>query len=123
MRVYAVKSFERFRRKERIGGRALCDAIERAMRGLIDADLGGGLIKQRVARLGHGRRGGYRTIVAYRVGRRAVFLTGFAKNVKANVAPDDLAHWRLIGADLMAASDEAIEAAIAEGELLEVHDE
>jgi len=36
----------------------LCEAVERAESGLIDANLGGGLIKQRVARLGQGRSGG-----------------------------------------------------------------
>ena len=64
MRVYAIKGFERFRRKERIRPIVLVEAIDRAMRGLIDADLGGGLIKQRVARLGEGKSGGYRTIIA-----------------------------------------------------------
>ena len=41
-------------------------AIETAGRGLIDADLGGGLIKQRVARPGQGKRGGFRMMIAFR---------------------------------------------------------
>jgi hypothetical protein len=45
---------------------------------VVDADLGGGVIKQRVARVGQGRSGGYRMLVAYRAGARAVFLYGFA---------------------------------------------
>ena len=94
--VYAIKGFERFRRKERISNATLVEAIDRAVAGLIDADLGSGLIKQRVARPGQGKRGGYRTIIAYRAGKRAVFLFGFAKNARDNIAPDDLAHWRLI---------------------------
>jgi hypothetical protein len=53
--------------------------IERAERGIIDADLGGGLIKQRVARPGQGRSGGFRMIVVYRTKERAVFIYGFAK--------------------------------------------
>ena len=123
MQCYAIKGFERFRRRHRISEAALVEAIDRAMRGLIDADLGGGLIKQRVARPGQGRRGGYRTIIAFRAGQRAVFLFGFAKNARDNIAPDDLAHWQLIGADLMKASEEAIAAAIAVGELTEMHNE
>ena len=101
----------------------LVEAIDRATSGLIDADLGGGLIKQRVARSGQGKRGGYRTIIAYRAGKRAVFLFGFAKNAKDNIATNDLAHWRLIGADLLAATEKAIEQAIADDELMEVLDE
>ena len=123
VRIYAVKGFERFRRKERISKKTLVEAIDQAMSGLMDADLGGGLVKQRVARPGQGKRGGYRTIIAYQAGKRAVFLFGFAKNARDNIAPDDLALWRLIGADLLAATEKAIEAAIADGELTEVHDE
>ena len=70
----------------------LIEAIDRATPGQIDADLGGGLIKQRVARPGGGQRGGYRTIIADRAGQRAVLLFGFAKNAKDDIAPDDLAH-------------------------------
>ena len=123
MHVYAIKGFERFRRKERISEKLLVEAIDRAMSGLIDADLGGGLVKQRVARPGQGKRGGYRTIIAYQAGKRAVFLFGFAKNAKDNIALEDLAHWRLIGADLLAATETAIAQAIADDELMEIADE
>ena len=123
MRIYAIKRFERFRRKERISKTALVEAVDRVISGLVDAELGGGLVKQRVARPGQVKRGGYRTIIAYRAGERAVFRFGFAKNAKDNIAPDDLAHWRLIGADLLAASETAIEHAIAEDEMMEILDE
>lgn len=75
----------RFARRERIRDSSLCEAIRRAERGLIDADLGGGIIKQRVARPGQGRSGGYRTVLAYRSGDRAVFLYGFAKSERENI--------------------------------------
>jgi hypothetical protein len=68
----------------------LREAIERASRGSIDADLGGGIIKQRVARPGQGRSGGYRMLIAYRAGGRAVFLYAFAKNERDNIDPDEL---------------------------------
>ena len=80
MPVYAIKTFRRFQRKQRIGDVALMEAIERAEAGLVDGDLGGGLIKQRIARPGKGRSGSDRTIIAYRAGERAVFLLGFAKS-------------------------------------------
>ena len=123
MPVYVIKGFERFRRRERISNDVLLRAIGRATSGLIDADLGGGLIKQRVARPGQGKRGGYRTIIAFRAGQRAVFLFGFAKTARDNIAPEDLAHWRLFGADLLKASDEAIMTAIGDNELTEVNDD
>jgi len=63
---------------------------ERAERGLIDAELGGHLIKQRVARLGGGRSGGYRTVIAYRAAQRSVFLYGFAKSERDNIGNREL---------------------------------
>lgn len=120
MQVYITKTFRRFQRKERIGDQALRQAVERAEAGLIDADLGQGLIKQRVARPGKGRSGGYRTIIAYRSGQRAVFLFGFAKSTLSNIDDATLARWQAVGSDLLAASDKAIEAAIADNELKEV---
>lgn len=120
MQVYVTKTFRRFQRKERIGDNALRQAIERAEAGLIDADLGQGLIKQRVARPGKGKSRGYRTIIAYRWGQRAVFLFGFAKSALSNIDDATLAHWQAVGSDLLSASDKAIEAAIADDELKEV---
>jgi len=90
LRVFATKEFARFARKERIGSSQLCEAVRRAGSGLIDADLGGGVIKQRVARQGQGRSGGYRTIIAFRSGDRSVFMYGFAKKSKANISDDEL---------------------------------
>ena len=91
---------------------------------MIDADLGGGLIKQRVARPGQGRSGGYRTIVAYRAKGRAVFLYGFAKNERDNIDPDQLLSLREIAAGWLAANAAKIKQALDEGALQEVqHDE
>ena len=89
MRIFKNAWFVRFARKERISDAALCDAVARAESGLIDADLGGGVLKQRVARPGAGRSGGYRTLVFFRVGTRAVFAFGFAKSALANIDPDE----------------------------------
>lgn len=94
MKVYKNKWFERFARRERITDAQLCEAVERAERGLIDADLGGGLIKQRVARLGAGKSGGYRTLVFFRAGTRSVFAFGFAKSGRDNIEEGDEADLR-----------------------------
>jgi hypothetical protein len=123
VRVFATKWFARFARRERIPASSLLEAIERAERGSVDADLGGGLIKQRVARPGKGRSGGYRTLIAYKVAHRAVFLYGFAKSDRENIEADDLATARE-SARLWFSSDAArIARAIAEGELVEVADD
>lgn len=120
MDVFVTKTFRRFQRRERIGDAALSDAVRRAMQGLVDADLGGGLIKQRVARAGQGRSRGYRTIFAFRSGSRAIFLFGFAKSDIANVPSAELAALRIIGARLLLATAAQIEMALASGELVEI---
>ena len=120
MRVLKTKAFGRFQRSEGMRDAALCRAVRNAAAGLVDADLGHGLIKQRVARPGQGKRGGYRTVIAYRVRDRAVFLFGFAKSAKADLKPDELAELVEVGATWLRADDDAIEAAIADGRLKEV---
>ena len=120
MRVYKIKGFARFQRSERIPDSALVETILAAERGLVNADLGGGLIKQRVARPGQGKSGGFRTLIAYRRGERAVFLFGFAKNERANIDDDELEEWRQIGRLYLALDERRIEAAITAQELMEV---
>jgi hypothetical protein len=122
VRIFKTKWLTRYARRERIADRSLTEAIERASRGLIDADLGGGLIKQRVARSGQGRSGGYRMLVAYREGTRAVFLYAFAKNERENISPEALLTWRQIGALWLARDEREIALAISERELEEVAD-
>ena len=120
MRAFKEKGFTRFQRKEGLSDKALCKAVRDAVAGLIDADLGRGLIKQRVARPGQGKRGSYRMIIAYRVKKRAVFLFGFAKSGKANLEPDEFDALVKRGAIWLGASDAVIERAITTDELKEV---
>jgi hypothetical protein len=123
MEIFKIKAFARFARRERIADASLYDAVERAGRGLVDAELGGGLIKQRVARPGQGKRGGYRTIIAVRLRARAVFLFGFAKNELDNVGDDQLETLKEIAALWLAADAKKIQRAIEDGLLVEVqHD-
>ena len=120
MRVYKIKGFVRFQRRERIADKALAQAILAAERGLIDADLRGGLIKQRIARPGQGKSGGFRTLIAYRRSERAVFLFGFAKNERDNVDDDELEALRGRGQVFLALSTEQLAQLLTEGDLTEV---
>jgi hypothetical protein len=99
---------------------SLRTAIERAGRGFIDVDLGGGLIKQRVARSGQGRSSGFRMIVAYREADRAVFLYGFAKNDRDNISADELQTLRAIGANWLDAAVAVVRRAVSDGDLQEI---
>jgi hypothetical protein len=120
VRVYKVKGFARFQRRERIAEASLAKVVRSAEGGLVDADLGGGLIKQRVARAGQGKSGGYRTVIAYRGDDRAIFLLGFAKNERANIDDDELEELKGQARAFLGLSMDQFEALIAEDELTEV---
>jgi len=120
VQIFKTKWLARFARRERITDKSLSEAIERAERGVIDADLGCGLIKQRVARQGQGLSGGYRMMVAYREKGRAVFLYGFAKNERDNIDPDELQSLREIAAIWLAADAAKIALALEEEALQEI---
>lgn len=120
MRIYKTRAFGRFARKERIVDAALCEAIERAERGLIDADLGGHVIKQRVARPGQGRSGGFRVLIAYHSAIRSVFLHGFAKNDQDSVSQDELEQLRNAAAEVLGWSDEAVAKLLEAGKWMEI---
>ena len=120
MRVFKTKWFVRFARKERIADDALCDAVARAERGLIDADLGGGVIKQRLARPGQGKSGGYRSIILLRIRHRAVFAYGFAKNERDNIDGDELTAFRDLAAAVLSYDDRQLRLALDSNVLTEV---
>lgn len=120
MRIFKTRWFVRYAKRQRIEDALLVDAIERAGRGLIDADLGSHVIKQRIARQGRGRSGGYWTLIAFRSGARAVFLYGFAKSERENIDANELATLKEIAAAWLAADEPKIAKAIAEGVLQEL---
>ena len=120
MRVFKNKPFARFARKAGLDDEVLRQAIDAAERGLVDADLGGGVIKQRVARQGGGKSGGFRTIVLFRLGERAFFVHGFAKSDLGNIRADELAAFRMLASHLLAYDDAAIAAAVEAGALMEI---
>jgi hypothetical protein len=97
-------------------------AVRQAMRGLIDADLGGRLIKQRVARPGEGKRGGFRMLIGFGPDR-AVFLYGFAKNERENISNAELLSLREIAATFLNAPKDQIARALKDGTLIEVYDD
>jgi hypothetical protein len=121
VRVYKTKWFRPFARREAIADTALCDAVARAVRGKVDVDLGGGVMKQRVARPGQGRSGGYRTLILYRAKDRAIFVFGFAKSEREDLEPDELEDLKVTAKLLLAYSAEQLEAAVVDDELWEVN--
>lgn len=120
LRVFKNAWFGRFARKEKISADALWDAVDRAEKGLLDADLGGGVIKQRIARPGEGKSKGYRSIVLYRKGDKAFFVYGFPKSDLGNIRDDEAEQFKRAAKMILTLSDDQICQLIENGQFEEV---
>ena len=120
MAVYKTRWFDRWARKEGLSTASLCAAVNEMSEGLIDADLGGGLVKKRIGRLGQGKSGGYRTLVATNRGNRWVFVFGFPKNERSNIDKDETEALKKLAAHLLLMTAQAMVKAQSAGELTEV---
>jgi hypothetical protein len=120
VQIYKTRIFARFARKVKLDDTALAGAVADIERGLISANLGGGVINQRIARPGDGKSGGFRTIILFRTEIRAVFVYGFEKNAKDNIDAAELAAFRRLASQLLARDDGGIETALETGALIEV---
>jgi hypothetical protein len=119
VRIFKTRTLAKFTQRNRISDSSLVAAVERAVRGLIDADLGGQVIKQRVARPGEGKRGGFRLLIGFGP-ERSVFLFGFAKNERENIEDKELKTLREIAATFLKAGEDRIAQALKDGTLIEV---
>jgi hypothetical protein len=120
VRIFKSRWFQRFVRKEGIADAVLCDAVARAEKGQIDADLGGGVIKQRIARPGQGKSKGYRTIIFFRRGVRAFFVYGFAKSQRANIDDDEKEKYKEAAKHVLALTEKHLAELLKRGDFVEV---
>ena len=115
MRVFKLKDFGRTARRLGIDDRSLSVVVKEVSSGKIDAALGAGLIKQRVAREGGGKSGGYRVVVAVRLEERMIFLEVFAKNEEANISPLDLQALKIASKQFLKFDDRKVASLLSEG--------
>ncbi len=120
MRIFKSRWFQRFVRKERISDAVLREAVARAEKGQIDAELGGEVIKQRIARPGQGKSKGYRTIIFFRRGVRAFFVYGFAKSQRANIDNDEQEQFKEAAKIVLALSEAQLAVQLKRGDFVEV---
>jgi hypothetical protein len=119
--VYKTRPFARFARKARIRDADLWEAAHLANAGRIDADLGGGVIKQRIARAGEGKSAGSRCVILFRRGQCAVFVHGFEKKDLGNIKVDELEAFKELASVVLEYSDREIAKRVADGALIEIH--
>ena len=120
MRIFKTKWFKKWATKEGLSDAALSVAVAEMERGLIDADLGGQVVKKRVALSGRGKSSGARTLIAYRQGVKTFFVYGFAKNQQANMGDKELQALKRLAGELLGYTDTALTKAVKAGELIEV---
>ncbi|MCK2086679.1 type II toxin-antitoxin system RelE/ParE family toxin [Thauera aromatica] len=123
IRVFKTRHFCRWMRKTELTDRALRAAVEEMSKGLIDADLGGGVVKKRIGLAGRGKRSGARTLVATNKGDRWFFVFGFEKNVRATISTDELEALQDIAQALLERNSQELELAVADGSLEEICDD
>jgi len=120
LRIFKNIRFTKFANKSGITDKALCKAVMNAEQGLIDADLGGGVIKQRVARQGEGKSGGFRTMILFKKGDKSFFVHGFAKNKFDNISDNDLIILKKLASQMLSCTDAEIDKLVKENLLTEV---
>lgn len=120
LRIFKVKAFARWARKERINDDVLREAVAEMQKGLIDAQLGGGICKKRIPASSRGKRGGGRTIVAFQSNKHTFFLFGFLKNDTEDIDRTELKGLKQYAQHLFSLDDEQIAKLINEEELFEV---
>ena len=119
-RIFKRRDFARWQTGERLPYTVLCKAVREMESGLVDADLGGLLYKKRVARPGSGKSGGYRTLLAARIGSRYVFLHGFPKSATANITREEKRALQFAGKVFLELPVGNLSKALQSGVLLEV---
>ena len=120
MRAFKTRRFGRFANDKGLRDDALREAILRAELGLVDADLGGGVVKLRIGREGQGRSRGFRAHVLYRKGERAFFAQGLAKSQRENLRQDELRGLKRLADEMLKMSDADLEVALTKGAIVEV---
>lgn len=122
MRVFKTRTFCRSMKRSGLTDNALWTAVLEMSQGLIDADLGGHVVKKRVALRSKGKRGGARTIVATKLAERWFVLYGFSKNERSNIDADELRALQEVAKDLLVLDDRQLDIALQVGEIVEVRD-
>jgi len=107
-------------RKTELTDSVLYEAVTEMAAGLIDADLGGAVVKKRIGIAGRGRRGGARTLVATNKGDRWIFVFGFEKSERDNISDEELEALQDLASTLLALAASQLDAAVTDGTLQEI---
>jgi len=122
MQIFQTKWFAHWADKEGLSPQVLFEAVAEISQGLVDANLGGHVVKKRVALGGRGKSGGVRTLLAFKLNDKAFFLYGFAKNQQSNISDKELKALKLLAAKLLVYDSRELAIAITNQELYEIRE-
>ena len=120
MAIYKTKWFGKWALKSGLSDAALCTAVSELDNNLFDANLGGDVYKKRVGIANQGKRGGARTLIAFKKDDNVFFMYGFAKNTQANIKIDELKALKLLAKHLLGYSEKELSKAVKAAELIKV---
>jgi hypothetical protein len=123
MEIFKTRRFDRWAHSEELTDKMLTLAVAEMNSGLVDASLGGGVYKKRVAKLGHGKSVSYRTLLAFKIRDKAFFMYGFSKNQRENITSRELVALKRYASELFGYSEIQLNKALKNGELIEVKDD
>ncbi len=123
MRIFLTRWFARWAAKESLSSSALRLAVQEIESGLVDAQLGGNVVKKRVATAGRGKSGGLRTLLAIRLRDKSFFIYGYAKNQRDNINETELRALKALASQLLNYDDKTLAVALNAGELVEINHE
>jgi hypothetical protein len=120
MRIFKNTTFSRFARKHSLSDAALKNAVTQLEQGHFDADLGGGVYKQRIAREGAGKSGGYRLVIFFKTGELTFFVYGFAKSDQANISRTEMKAFKETAKQMLTFNDKELALRLAKKKLEEI---
>ncbi|MEK6737385.1 MAG: type II toxin-antitoxin system RelE/ParE family toxin [Planctomycetota bacterium] len=121
--ILKTRNFARWSRKSGLSDSLLKMAVLEIQRGLLEADLGGGIVKKRIALPGRGKRGSTRTLLATNRDDRWFFVFGFEKKERVDISENELESLKKMAKDLLGLTAAQIAVALGEGSLVEVEHE
>ncbi len=121
--ILKTRYFTKWARKIGLNNSLLEKAVLEIQSGLLDANLGGGIVKKRIALPGRGKSSSTRTLLATNLRNRWFFVFGFEKNEIENISEKELTTLKILAKDLLGMSAVQIKIAIEKGALVEVENE
>lgn len=120
MDIYKIIAFSEWAEEYKVSDEILFDAITEMNNGLYDANLGGNVYKKRIPLDNKGKRGGARTIIAFKYNDKAFFIYSFAKNKKDNISEKELKALKKLAKVYFGLTDKEITEALRIGHLIKV---